>query len=173
MTNPTQSDRSKHESDPEVSGNEVSELANSLVASQEAITVLGSTLADQVVGALQVQGIVPSQDQLVGGLPAKRTCGLPYHMMGRGFGGPIPAYAQTQQSGQIQHLQQDLVQTEQKISEAVQQSMIGVKNDLTKSFSDALLLQSKQFESNFLDLKNALMQTKRKTPSADANDMEP
>ena len=81
--------------------------------------------------------------------------------------------AQTQQSGQIQHLQQDLVQTEQKISEAVQQSMIGVKNDLTKSFSDALLLQSKQFESNFLDLKNALMQTKRKTPSADANDMEP
>ena len=80
--------------------------------------------------------------------------------------------AQSQQSGQIQQLQNDLVQTEQKISEAVQQSMIGVKNDLTKSFTEALLLQSKQFESNFIDLKNALTQTKRKNPTPSPEDME-
>ena len=97
MASPTRSDRSEHESDPEVSGNEMSELANSLVASQEAMTVLGSALADQVVGALQAQGIVPSQDQLVGGLPTMRTCGLPYHTMVRGFGALISAHAQIQQ----------------------------------------------------------------------------
>ena len=98
MTSPTHSGAgSGNESDQdEVSA---SVLSNSLIASKEAMNVLGSALADQVVGALQAQGLVPSQDQLFGGQPAMQPRGHPYHMMGRGFGGPIPAHAQMQQSG--------------------------------------------------------------------------
>ena len=98
MTSPTHSGAgSGNESDQD----EVSacDLANSLIASKEAMNVLGSALADQVVGALQAQGLVPSQDQLFGGQPAMQPSGHPYHMMGRGFGGPIPAHAQMRQPG--------------------------------------------------------------------------
>ena len=56
MTSPTHSGAgSGNESDQdEVSA---SVLANSLIASKEAMNVLGSALADQVVGALQAQGL--------------------------------------------------------------------------------------------------------------------
>ena len=98
MASPTHSGAgSGDESEPEEVS--ASDLANSLIASKEAMNVLGSALADQVVGALQAQGLVPSQDQLFGGQPAMQPRGHPYHMMGRGFGGPIPAHAQMQQPG--------------------------------------------------------------------------
>ena len=63
------------------------------------MSVLGSALAGQVVGALQAQGLVPSQDQPFGGQPAMQPGSHPYHMMGRGFDGPIPTHAQMQQPG--------------------------------------------------------------------------
>ena len=44
----------------EVNDSELSELASSLAASKEAMNVLGSALADQVVGALKAQGLVPA-----------------------------------------------------------------------------------------------------------------
>ena len=100
MTSPIHSDAgsgNEVESEPEeVSAND---LANSLIASKEAMSVLGSALAGQVVGALQAQGLVPSRDQPFGGQPAMQHSGHPYNMMGRGFGGPIPAHAQMQQPG--------------------------------------------------------------------------
>lgn len=100
MASPTTSDKSGQESDSEeVSGCEMSDLANSLISSKEAMNVLGSALAGQVVGALRAQGLVPAQDQLAGGLPAMQPSGHPYHVMGRGFGAPIPAHAQMNQFG--------------------------------------------------------------------------
>ena len=97
MTSPTHSGAgSGNESDQdEVSA---SVLANSLIASKEAMNVLGSALADQVVGALRAQGLVPSQDQLFGGQPAMQP---PYHMMGRGFGGLIPAHSLMQHATRV------------------------------------------------------------------------
>ena len=100
MASPTHSDAgsgNEIESEPEEVS--VSDLANSLIASKEAMNVFGSALAGQVVGALQAQGLVPSQDQRIGGQPAMQPSGHPYHMMGRGFDGPIPAHAQLQQPG--------------------------------------------------------------------------
>ena len=47
-----------------------------------------------------------------------------------------------------------------------------IKQELAKSFGDALALQSKQFESNFMDLKKALLNPKRKTPSLEDEDMD-
>ena len=98
MSSPTRSEAgSGNEDDQDEVG--ATNLANSLIASKEATSVLGSALADQVVGALQAQGLVRSQDQLFGGQPAIPPGGQPYHMMGRGFGYPIPAHAQMQQPG--------------------------------------------------------------------------
>ena len=98
MSSPTRSEAgSGNEDDQDEVG--ATNLANSLIASKEAMSVLGSALADQVVGALQAQGLVRSQDQLFGGQPAIPPGGQPYHMMGRGFGYPIPAHAPMQQPG--------------------------------------------------------------------------
>ena len=86
----------------EVSDKEMSVLANSLASSQEAMNVLGSALAGQVVGALKAQGLlsVPAQPPPThGGQPALRSDEHPYHMMGPRFDDPIqfrrPAHAST------------------------------------------------------------------------------
>eukprot|EP00435_Cladocopium_sp_Y103_P042424 s126_g11.t1 len=72
---------------------------------------------------------------------------------------------QVNHGAQLTQLANDLSQTEAKITEKVASSMQQVKNDLSASFGEALALQSKQFESNFRDLKYMLMQSKRKNPS--------
>ena len=53
---------------------ELQNLANSLVASEEAMGVLGSALAGHVVGALQAQGLVSTQS---GGQPTSFTPLMP------------------------------------------------------------------------------------------------
>ena len=73
--------------------------------------------------------------------------------------------------GQITQLQQDLVSTEQRIVQNVNQSMEGVKLELQKSFGDALACQTKQFEASLLSLRQAIVQPKRKNPSKAAEDM--
>ena len=69
----------------EVSNNKMSVLANSLASSKEAMNVLGSALAGQVVGALKAQGLLsgPAQPPTThGGQPALRSGELPHHMIG-------------------------------------------------------------------------------------------
>jgi hypothetical protein len=78
---------------------------------------------------------------------------------------------QTQHTGQITQLKHDLVNTEQRIVQTMNQSMDGVKTDLTKSFGDALALQTKQFEASLLSLRQALVQTKRKSPTKESDEM--
>ena len=62
--------RSGNEIESEPEEVSASDLANSLIASKEAMSVLESALVGQVVGALQAHGLVPSQDQPFGGQPA-------------------------------------------------------------------------------------------------------
>ena len=77
---------------------------------------------------------------------------------------------QSQHTGQIKQLHGDLAATEAKIVQTMHQTLEGVKQELAISFGDALQKQTKQFEANFMDLKKALTQPKRKTPSeGDAN----
>ena len=79
---------------------------------------------------------------------------------------------QNQHTGQIQKVHQDLVNTEKQLVHTMHQSMEGVKQELAKTFGDALAKQSKQFENNFMDLKQALMsQPKRKSPAEKEDDM--
>lgn len=95
MANP---DSSGHNGNPGVV--EISELANSLAASkEEAISVLGSALADQVVGALVALGLVPYQNPLVGGQPMMRSNDHPYHMIGQSLSDLTLAHTQLQQPG--------------------------------------------------------------------------
>lgn len=51
----------EHRSDEEIAQSELQSLASLLAASKKAMGVLGSALADHVVGALQAQGLVPTQ----------------------------------------------------------------------------------------------------------------
>ena len=80
---------------------------------------------------------------------------------------------QGQQTGLITQIQNDIQQTEQKLAQSLTQAMDKVKADLTCSFGDALQKQTKSFEANFNDLKNALLQTKRKAPDEGDQDMHP
>ena len=103
MSSPTRSGAgSGNEDDQDEVG--ATDLANSVIASKEVMSVLGSALADQVVGALQAQGLVCSQDQLFGGQSAMSPGGQPYHMMGRGFGYPIPRMLKCSNLGIVWHL---------------------------------------------------------------------
>lgn len=79
---------------------------------------------------------------------------------------------QTQQTGNIKQLQTDLVNTENKIAHSLHSTMEHVKADLSKSFGEALALQSKQFEANMNSLKQALLQPKRKMPAEGDEDMK-
>eukprot|EP00435_Cladocopium_sp_Y103_P008866 s820_g2.t1 len=78
---------------------------------------------------------------------------------------------QTQHSGHIQKLQTDLVSTEQRIVHTMNQSMQGVKTELSKSFGEALGNQTKQFEASMLALRQALLETKRKKPEKGGEEM--
>ena len=57
----------------EVSDSELSELVSSVAASKEAMNVLGSALADQVVCALKAQDLVHAQQPGPGSQPAMRS----------------------------------------------------------------------------------------------------
>ena len=79
---------------------------------------------------------------------------------------------QSQHSGQINQLHTDLANTEKKIVQTMHHSLDGMKQELAQSFGDALAKQSKQFESNFLELKKALTLSKRKSPPNGEDSME-
>eukprot|EP00435_Cladocopium_sp_Y103_P041779 s764_g11.t1 len=76
------------------------------------------------------------------------------------------------QTGMITQIQHDLQNTEQKLAQSLTHAMDEVKAELTYSFGDALNKQTKSFESSFADLKNALLQPKRKSPGAGDEDMQ-
>ena len=70
---------------------ELKDLAISLASSKEAMGVLGSALADHVVGALQAQGLMPGQVPDRGGQPATQCTHVPNQVMGWGFATPFTA----------------------------------------------------------------------------------
>ena len=72
---------------------------------------------------------------------------------------------------QIEQVQNELAQTEQRLALSMTNAMNQVKSELSASFGEAVNRQSKQFEANFLELKKALMTPKRKNPGKEDNDM--